>query len=232
MVIKILIIIRSYSRVIVSVQSGFVIGYGNPSPDSCHIWEYLPENPGQPWEFLTPVVAIPAGWVEIVNVGSGDILSQKYISSPPHLVRPPVEYGDLSSPEYRERWGTQWTLALPTTYESTGDSCGTWIIKNRLTGGRLRYPPHLHKAEYRPSVVAEMNQGWLALGPLERWMLELQADGTWKIRNQQNSFYLEETELRVREGKELACVNKDFKRGDTSKMWELRYVWSLRSYWY
>lgn len=174
------------------------------------------------------MVAIPVGWVEIINVGSGDILTQTYISSPPRLVHPSDQYSNLKPPEYRERWGTQWTLVLPTTHEPQGcDSSGTWIIKNRLTGARLRNSSYPREVGQQLSVVAVMNQGFVKVWPIERWILELESDNTWKIRNQNSSSYLEETEVRIGDGKELACVSESFKRGDTSKMWRFRYVWSF-----
>lgn len=124
---------------------------------------------------------------------------------------------------YRETWGTQWALILPTAQIPHGcDSNGTWIIKNRLTGGRLRYSTHPYKGGHQLSVVAVLNQGAPWVGPRERWILELYQDNTWKLQNQESSFYLERTEVHIKTGRELACVDQSFKKQDTHKMWSLR----------
>ncbi|KAL7272654.1 hypothetical protein RUND412_004526 [Rhizina undulata] len=64
--------------------------------DNCCIFKIEENNDKQRWEFLISLVDVPAGWVQIRNVFSGDLLQQTYITSLPFLAPAPLRSNELN----------------------------------------------------------------------------------------------------------------------------------------
>lgn len=171
-------------------------------------------NPKQRWEFVIPFMGIPVGWVFIINRSTGQFISQEYISQQPACKAPP---SSKFQSQYRETWGAQWSLVSETKYEGgTG-----WIIKNRLTNGELEHPNNRMypvSAEIHGSSDIESAQ----------WLLELDVDGNFLIRNAASRLYLQNT---LRSGKHvLGCDKRMSNEKSSHHWWTVVYVHSPAEY--
>lgn len=189
----------------------------------CHMSKHNLASSKQQWEFLKPVVAVPAGWVEIHNHATGHVLSQKYVTSPPKLVPLSTYRTGWPLPRHRETWAAQWTLALPSAYILEGEGGNSaWVIKNRLTEARLRFASHPYNDKHSLSVVSVINRSTAFVKRTEMWEIEFEDDNLWKIRSRHGSKYLEQTDVCIGSGKELACTSDRVESRDHSKMWSFK----------
>ncbi|RPB06552.1 hypothetical protein P167DRAFT_569101 [Morchella conica CCBAS932] len=172
----------------------------------------------QSWEFLKPVVAIPPGWVRIMNISTGHVLCHDYNTSPPVLIPPPAQL----PPQYRETWGTQWCfhkILNPGPWNDKATARLAWVVKNRLTDAVL----HVQEDKYNVwTVQASGNQEY---NEYQSWSLEFDEDGNWIIRNEEMFCLLEEgSKLQGQiPGNELICKDKRFSRTG-GKSWLIRSV--------
>src|SRR5436190_1242297 len=93
---------------IFSVRSNLPIEIGGKRPgpgSSVRTWDRTELDSRQQWEFVIPVVDVPAGWLRIQNICSGGCLTHKYLTSPPFLS--PTVHATQSSQEL-ETWPSQW----------------------------------------------------------------------------------------------------------------------------
>jgi hypothetical protein len=159
-------------------------------------WYPKEHNSSQRWEFIVPVVGIPAGWIQIKNFATGHLLSHNRLSSNPAAVPPP-------SPsifwQFKESWALQWRFSARLCRAGT-NNCNDpetveWIIENRLTGGIL-YNTYGSQAVLQAVEKEDHTSGgWM--GGL--WHPELSSDGHWVIRSRMsNSNVLEEIETKVK----------------------------------
>lgn len=186
----------------------------------------------QSWEFIAPKVAIPCGWLQIQNSGTGALLTHTYLSNPPTLinlpsVKPPIQY--------REGWHTQWTLIPAKSYASStsfATGINTWLIRNRLTRGFLSNTTKLDntaepriaawEADLLYSVESDKLKSGLDIAEYT-WKLDLDSDRhTWDIISHKTKHPLAQVPnsngtFEVRADKEIA----------QSKNWVLMYVYSV-----
>ncbi|KAL7272652.1 hypothetical protein RUND412_004524 [Rhizina undulata] len=166
--------------------------------------EFSETNSQQRWEFLIPRVHVPAGWIRIRNVSSGDFLQQNYLSSPPFLA--PAQYGSNAS-NLRGTWGTQWAFTLPSGHKIDSAHNG-WCIKNRLTTGLLETAIMRFGESIRYTVNAADFK--YILNRWQIWELEINEEGYWKIKNMRTKNVLEKDrqnlEERIEDG--VTCVQK------------------------
>lgn len=170
------------------------------------------------WELVIPHVTVPPGWLKIRNMGSGDLLSHKYLHSHAKLLPPPAS---PKASQHRESWGIQWALVhagADSLFVEDGDN--KWRIINRLTGGFL----------WDTSQDVSYGCG-VCPHTLNVWSLELHLAGdlnifdrmsrSWTIVQPDTFCLLQSTDVPFGEGKRVAAVEKTF-TSDTKdrKRWE------------
>lgn len=126
---------RIYYNIVNTSGGDEVMLYTGSAHRGCplHTWYPKSVNVAQRWEFIVPVVAIPAGWVQIQNLSTFHVLTHKYLCIPPVAMPPP----EPCLPHNRETWGAQWSFQIAVDRQSHPTNLGgvSWIIKNRLTEG-------------------------------------------------------------------------------------------------
>ncbi|KAL7275343.1 hypothetical protein RUND412_001721 [Rhizina undulata] len=207
---------------ITNIWSGTVMdikGEDNPAAGSqCCTSIPADTNLKQQWQFITPILAVPPGWVQIRNASASNfLLQQTHFSSPPFLV--PETKLNSKKLNHTENWATQWTFILP--LEQPIDAAHrTWVIRNRLTRGLLSNQVELYKDTIEITVNAS-NPVYNEKAGVRKWMLELTRDGFWKIKNARTEFLLEQGGP-VEDCKDVVmCVEKDTTRASATKLWEI-----------
>lgn len=170
------------------------------------------------WELVVPNVTIPPGWLKIRNMGSGDLLSHKYLHSHAKLLPPSTS---PKPSQHRESWGIQWALVHAKIHSPTAEEeDNKWRIVNRLTGGFLWDVSQ--DVSYDCDVCPHT---------LNVWSLELHLAGdstvfdrmsrSWTIVQPDTFCLLQSTDVSSGEGKRVAAVEKTF-TSDTKdrKRWE------------
>lgn len=171
---------------------------------------YRPQYDQHCWEFVIPVVSFPPGWFEIQNVGTGDLLSQKYLYNSPVLLAPPESPKPCQD---RDSWQFQWTLIHSKYYDRKyAGGRNSWRIVNRLTGAGLSYffgniTPEEHP--HHPSSFT--------------WKLELDPSCNWKIASIASSCFLEQSST-AGPGAAPVCGQQKFVLKGGAMSWVLRYV--------
>ncbi|KAF8531948.1 hypothetical protein BDD12DRAFT_869176 [Trichophaea hybrida] len=154
----------------------------------------------QYWQLQKPIVSVPAGWLRLQNVASSQVLSHTYLSLPPTTVPTPT------SPTPRESWATQWAFVQASALGDGSSGSRIYMIKNRLTGGHLRCGPS--KAIHREAVGSVNAWDAKCYGfDTEFWSFELDAESNWMVVHK-SGFLLEETDVRLLSGNEVACTTK------------------------
>ncbi|KAL7272651.1 hypothetical protein RUND412_004523 [Rhizina undulata] len=170
----------------------------------------------QRWEFLIPRVDVPAGWVRIRNVSSGAFLQHNYLSSPPFLA--PAQC-DSNVTNLRETWGAQWALILPSEHKIDSAHNG-WCIKNRLTARFLNVRYMRFAGSIRDAV--KVADSIHKQGRWQKWELEINQDGYWKIKNMASKDLLEKDwqnlEELIKDG--VTCIWKKHQERDGAELWE------------
>lgn len=195
------------------------VGYGRPA--LCTGVAEL-DSVTQRWEFLKPVVAIPPGWVRIMNSSTGHVLYHDYNTNPPTLIPPPAQL----PPQFREAWGTQWCFHKILNTGPWNDKATArlaWVMKNRLTDMVL------HVEKDKDNVWTVQASEKQECNEYDSWSLEFDEDGNWIIRNEEQFCLLEEgSQLQGQiPGNELICKDKRFSRTG-GKCWLIRYIaWPL-----
>ena len=168
-------------------------------------WYPKDRKSSQLWEFIVPVVAIPAGWTQIRNLATGHVLSHTGLGDRPVAVIPP---SPSSRYQYSEGWSLQWQFSARLSRADTNNckdlETVEWIIENRLTGAILcREALHdLSSATMKESYDRELcSSGWTCLNGL--WHPEVSLGGHWIIRSRKGGA-LEEIQTEAKTENDLA----------------------------
>jgi hypothetical protein len=204
---------------IVNLYTGILLTTNNPLEYEFPYMSQKNPNLQQSWELLSPVVAIPVGWLEIQNVATGKLLTHNYLTLPPTLTPAPSP-GTPRESYNRETWATQWTFAHISCYVPEGSrdidrSSNVWFIVNRLTGGFLCHDSYhfknsaLNLGAWKPmdySKVEEM-----------KWVVEHDKERNWRIMNKTSGEIIEQTQTGTRS---LQCVNSKKACRDGRASWK------------
>jgi len=145
-------------------------------------------------------VSVPAGWLQIQNIVSGQVLSLTYSSLPPITVVAPI------SPSPIESWATQWSFTHTSALGDRKPGNRSYLIKNRLTGTYLRcWPSKLVFREAAGSVNAW--ETTCKYESFEFWRFELDEESNWRVVHSSGPL-LEEVDVPLLGGNEVVCTNK------------------------
>ncbi|KAL7275510.1 hypothetical protein RUND412_001534 [Rhizina undulata] len=178
------------------------------------ISEFSAAEPRQQWEFIIPTVAIPAGWVQVVNISPDNkrhILQQKHLTSPPFLGR---EIDPSSPLSERSNWGSQWAFFLGD--QNNGPS-RYWTIKNRLTHAWIGFQKETHINGRKINIIAGEVGNDARRSDTHGWELKINRDRSWSIINKKNGLALARAES-VEVG-EVQAVRNSGEGGDCRR-WE------------
>ena len=171
------------------------------------------------WQLRIPVVSVPVGWQRLRNICGDRLLSHSSLSLPPVT----IEVGRPGPANYHESWSTQWAFFRASSF-GVNASNKAYVLRNRLTGGHLRYQKskfaHLDGAATVNALSKEPpvnDPWWLELDYLQRWNIVHHATGN---RLEQSSVPLLEGGV----GVECACRSVDAR-----KTWVLMYVAAVLS---
>ncbi|KAF8248497.1 hypothetical protein K440DRAFT_660799 [Wilcoxina mikolae CBS 423.85] len=181
----------------------------NSLDDSCSCRPTTADSETIAWELINPLVPIPAGWLRIRNIASGNILSQTFESLPP--VSAP---STSKSSSYPESWALQWAFIRASSVGYSTISNRVYVIRNRLTRAYLSCRPSrfTHLGESPGSVSAWESK---CRGDNEFWRLELISQFNWKIVHHKTGFLLEEAVVPLLDGQEVVCTTKTTDRRNT-----------------
>ncbi|KAI5858411.1 hypothetical protein BZA05DRAFT_414224 [Tricharina praecox] len=167
------------------------------------------------WELVIPMSSVPIGWHQLKNVSTGNILSHSYPSSLPILISPT---GPNHTSNYRETWGTQWTIIHNRALVG-GNAVASFQIRNRLTGGFLRARGTMDPTI--PTTMEDTVRAWQTCpsGGEKLWTLELDGRRNWKIVEEATGNLLGEALGRsFGGGNTLECSSKQL---DPRRSWKL-----------
>lgn len=177
-----------------------------------NIQPYEPSSLYNRWEFEIPVAAFPPGWFQMLNVGTGTVLSHDYNHNRP-LLLPAPESPHQS--QHRSDWQFQWTLSHSKCFQpATAGERNSWYIINRLT--RAPLTPILDKIDEKDFAARDSNLAW---------KLELDPACNWKITNRTTSCLLQAPNCaRSNNGTPVTCWQKTFTSTSGHQSWILRYT--------
>ncbi|KAL7275517.1 hypothetical protein RUND412_001542 [Rhizina undulata] len=182
---------------------------------SINMSAFFAAAPQQLWEFIIPTVAIPPGWVQIINVSPDNkrrILQQKYLTSPPFL-GPEI---DPASPlSERSNWGSQWAFFLE--YRTNGLPQHYWTIRNRLTHAWMGFREETQINGREINIIAGEVWDDAHYSDTHLWKLQMHRDRCWSIINKKNGLALARAES-VEAGEVQAVENSG--KGSDRRRWE------------
>lgn len=171
-----------------------------------------PPNLYSQWEFTIPVAAFPPGWFQMLNVGTGTVLSHDYDHNRPLLLPAPESPRES---QHRAHWQFQWTLAHSKCFRSgTAGERNSWYIINRLT--RAPLSPIMGKINEKDFASRDDNLAW---------KLELDPACNWKITNRTTFCLLQASSVpQSDKGTPVMCSQQTFAPTSGHQSWILRYT--------